>query len=608
MKTTMKRTRFHHLTIALSGLFIASLGLATTTTAQPTLKRTALVQKKNIRKINGLQNYQQIITGIVGRTGSNGAAPRVMASANNSSGKIELIAGGVFDRKATASGNQRQESGSSVICQARPFRLDFTTVGSFDIFRGMNLTNIFPGNIVTPQGVLNGTFVTKSGLPSRKPITLSTNLLQTNTNLTPVTVSGPINATTVDQAVDALINQHRGATIPTQSSAQAQFLSSSLETAAELQVSAGALLPLEELGIPGTAGVQREFGASGSTQTKVERYTVSLFEPMYTVTIGESGPTLFQDPNAAANVDAAVISSVTYGRVLLLSIEGIGGSAKLQAFFRDRLSLGLEIEGSSVGVNSETDANASISGEFQMLSLKATIIGGNSREGNALTAAILTGDDAKAKLRAYITARSSTVLSAATAAVPIAYTMEHAKGNQAIGVRFTTEGDILFGCELVKKLRVELLSMKVTHVVDNPLTGNNEDLYGTMTARVTQGTLSGELTTKKLWDYNSSAPLQLGQGKSETYNNKVFETTIAPDRIDNFKVQFDETVQDHFDGGESAANLGRSSASYEFTGESNKFTAQDLRLQNGPATRTMKLQESNGDSKLEVVVRFTLVN
>ena len=137
--------------------------------------------------------------------------------------KDELITGGVFDRKATASGNQRQESGSSVICQARPFRLDFTTVGSFDIFRGMNLTNIFPGNIVTPQGVLNGTFVTKSGLPSRKPITLSTNLLQTNTNLAPVTVSGPINATTVDQAVDALINQHRGATIPTQSSAQAQF-------------------------------------------------------------------------------------------------------------------------------------------------------------------------------------------------------------------------------------------------------------------------------------------------------------------------------------------------------------------------------------------------
>lgn len=602
----MKRTRFQQLAIALSGIFCGTLMLTTSTVAQPP---TPQLQKKvSIRKISGLQNYGQLITRVVGRTGSNNAAPRVLASATNSSGKIELIAGGVFDRKATASGNQRQESGSSVICQTRPFRLDFTTVGSFDIFRGMNLSNIFPGNIITPQGVLNGTFVTKSGLPTRRPITLSTNLLRTNSNLPNIVVSGAINASTVDSAVDALINQQRGATIPTQSSAQAQLLSSSLETSAELQVSAGALLPLEELGVPGTAGIQREFGASGSTQTKIERYTVSLFEPMYTVTIGESGPTLFQDPNAAANVDAAVISSVTYGRVLLLTIEGIGGSAKLQAFFRDKLSLGLELEGSAVGVNTETSANAGISGEFQMLSMKATIIGGNSREGNALTAAILTGEDAKSKLRAYINARSSSQLSAATAAVPIAYTMEHAKGNQAIGVRFTTEGDILFNCEIVKKLRVELLSVKVTKVVDNPLAGNNEDLFGTMTAKVTSGVLSGQPSSKKLWDYNSSAPLQLGEGRVENYSNKVFETTIAPDQINSFKVQFDETMSDHFDGAESAANLGKTSAPYEFTGESNKFTAQDLRLQNGPATRTMKLQESNSDSKVEVVVRFSLVN
>jgi hypothetical protein len=608
----MKRTRFQQLTIGLSGIFCCTLMLAATTIAQPTARMQVqqLRAKKmtSIRQLSGMQSYGQLISRTVARTGNNNAGPRVLASQTNSSGKIELLAGGAFDRKATASGRQRQESGSSVICQARPFQLDFTTVGSFEIFRGMNLSNIFPGNIVTPQGVLNGTFVTKSGLPARKAITLSTNLLQSNTNLAPTTVANPINATTVDQAVDALINQHRGATIPTQATAQAQLLSSSLETSAELQVSAGALLPLEELGIPGTAGIQREFGASGSTQTKIERYTVSLFEPMYTVTIGESGPTLFQDPNAAANVDAAVISSVTYGRVLLLTIEGIGGSSKLQAFFRDRLSLGLEIEGSAVGVNSEVNANAGISGEFQVMSMKATIIGGNSREGNALTAAILTGEDAKSKLRAYITARSSTQVSAATAAVPIAYTMEHAKGNQAIGVRFTTEGDILFNCEIVKKLRIELLSVKVTKVMDNPLNGNNEDLFGTMTARITSGLLSGETGSKKLWDYNSSSPLQLAQNKSESYNNKVFETTIDPDNIGNFKVQFDETMSDHFDNAESVANFGKTSAPYEFTGESNKFTAQDLRLQNGPATRIMKLQEPNVDSKVEVTVRFSLVD
>lgn len=574
----------------------------------------ALAQPKGIPQkrmaLTGMAKYNLVMKRIIGLAAASSGAPRALATASNSTGQAQLMLSASPNRGATATGAQQTESGSSVVCESRPFHLDFTTVGSFDIFKLVDESKLYPGAIVSTNSVLNSGFANVSNLPARKPISLYLDLLSANGQPDIVTVQGPINGATVNSARNTLVNNHTGATIPTQAAATAQSFTASSEVAAEIQTSAGALVPLEELGIPANLSLERSLSGSVSATGAIERYTVSLFEPMYTVSVGETGGALFQDASAANGVEGAMISSVTYGRVLFLYIEGIGGSAKLQAFFRNKLGLDLALEEGPVNIGADQSGSASASAEFQITSMKATIIGGNSSEGNALTAAILTGENAKTRLRNYVNARSAQTLSAATAARPIAFTMVYVKNNASLGVRFTTDGDILFGCRPTKKLRIEMVSMKATRVVDNPIGtgGDNEDLFGEIEASISSAHILAGASSKKMFDYSRSAPLRLKQGQSESIN-KVLEATIDPNDIGRFRVNFSESVKDDYDGAEQTVNPGKTSASYEFTGGTNAFDASELNLlsSGGTTTKVLKLQESGGEPKLEVTVRFSLV-
>jgi hypothetical protein len=189
--------------------------------------------------------------------------------------------------------------------------------------------------------------------------------------------------------------------------------------------------------------------------------------------------------------------------------------------------------------------------------------------------------------------------------------MVFVKNNASMGVRFLTESQILFGCKAARKLRVEMLSMKATRVVDNPLGtgGDNDDLFGEIVAKIDRGRVISGDDEKKLFDFERSAPLRLKQNQTASIN-KALEATIDPNDLETFRVSFTESVADDFDGGERAVNGTKTSAPYEITGGTNRFDATDLNLlrSNGAVTKLIKLQESGGESAAEAVVRFSFID
>jgi hypothetical protein len=135
------------------------------------------------------------------------------------------------------------------------------------------------------------------------------------------------------------------------------------------------------------------------------------------------------------------------------------------------------------------------------------------------------------QLASYISDPTAARLSLNSGAVPISFTMVRVSDYSSLGIRTVGNFQSIEDCKAVNGYNVFIKNFSVSKVVDNPLAGNNEDLFGNISVKAFYKKPDGtEVEIKdqnaqaaNVWSVSSSSPLQLKQGESQI----LFQTSGA---------------------------------------------------------------------------------
>lgn len=246
-------------------------------------------------------------------------------------------------------------TGNNLYEQARAFENQM-------LFSDQNVV-FFPGALLDAQSVVNGDYDPINIASVRKPITLSISLTGANTKTSTV-VNNP-SLSGVRDAVNELIN--RGFDAPP---AYTSYTIEEVHNSSQLKIALGG-------NYKGTANTV-EASAGFDYKKDLNRFIVKVEQVFYDITLDEPEKVSdffkeeFNYKEKFGDTRPVYVSSVKYGRVLLLGIETtmskIEAEAKLNATF----------VGGKVGVNAETAFN-DLKNES---SIKGRIIGGNAALGS----------------------------------------------------------------------------------------------------------------------------------------------------------------------------------------------------------------------------------
>jgi hypothetical protein len=235
---------------------------------------------------------------------------------------------------------------------------------------------------------------------------------------------------------------------------------------------------------------------------------------------------------------------------------------------------------------------------------KAVVIGGN------ITAASRIISD-PTQLKSFIDDASARTLSVNTGAVPISFTMVRLSDYASLGIRSVANFQAIQDCQAINGYSIFINRFGVSKVVDNPLAGNNEDLFGSITVQAFYKKPDGtEVEIKDengraaaVWSESSSSPLQLKEGEFKT----LFKTDgsvqdgkrrfiFTPEQEATGYVIIKYRIKDKImsDG----EQLGNSNSSMKYEEKDLKFFLKDWKDIKDVSGCISELKEVGGDAKL----------
>jgi hypothetical protein len=532
----------------------------------------------------------------------------VMASRTVSSGTLQLGPG--FDEDRT----ERDKSSTSttlqsgkVICKNVTKEIDLSIKPEFNILKAVSHAQIFPGVISTSSAILSESVVTPTNLPARKPMTI--NMILPGANMSSIVLDAP--GTIQTGKVNTIITSNTNVPIPAMIGLSLTEVDSKFDFAAQLEASSGLFLPLEEFDIPAEINAGAAFSGNIDGSNKRRTYVLKFIQPMFILAHNElNSANIFQDPNAATSkTDLVLINSVTYGRMVFVKIVSEESAIAVKSAVKAKLGIELTELNIKAGHAIEGSGNTSFSSVVK--EFKAVVMGGNPAGGGT------TLSDPN-QLKAYIDDPTARTLSLQTRAVPISFTMVRLSDYALLGIRSLANFQAIQDCQAINGYSVFVNKLRVTKVVDNPLTGNNEDLYGTISVQAfykkTDGTdveINDESNRgDNVWSESSSSPLQLKEGESKV----LFKTdgsvqdgkrrfVFTPEQeatgyiIIKYRIK-DRIMQD-------GEQLGNSNSFVKYDEKDYKFFLKDWVDVKDGAGCTHELKEVGGDARVCIDLAMT---
>jgi len=530
-------------------------------------------------------------------------ASSVVASRTVSSGTLQLGVGSSFDgdlvEREKSSANTTLQGGK-VICKNVSKELDLKVKPEFNILKAVSHTQIFPGIISTASAILSESVVTPTNLPARKPLTMSMSL--PGANLSSIVLDNP--GTLQLDKVNTIIRSNANLPIPAMAGLSLNEVDSKFDFAAQLDASSGLFFPLEEFDIPAEINAGGQFSGNIDGSTKRKTYLLKFIQPMFILSYPEfNANNVFQDPNAAASKgDLVFINSVTYGRMVFIKIVSEESAINIKSAVKAKL--GVELTELNVKAGHSIEGSGSTSFSTVVKEFKAFVLGGNiSGAGPAIS-----DPD---QLKAYIDDPTAKTLSLNSRAVPISFTMVRLSDFLPLGIRSVANFQSIQDCQAINGYSVFVNKLSVSKVVDNPLTGNNEDLYGTISVQAFYKKADGtevEIRDESsrgvnVWNEPATSPLQLKEGEGKI----LFKTDgsvqdgkrrfiFTPDQeasgyiIIKYRIK-DKIMQD-------GEQLGNSNSFMKYDEKDYKFFLKDWVDVRDGAGCTHELKEVNGDAKV----------
>jgi len=485
-------------------------------------------------------------------------------------------------------------------CKQVTKEMDLSVRPEFNILKASSQNQIFPGVISTASAIMGESVTTPNGLPERKPMTISLNLPGAQVSSFVLTNPG-----TVQQGlVNTLISQNANVSIPAMIGMSLTEVDSRFDFAAQLNASSGLFLPLEEFGVPAEVNAGSAFSGNVEGQTKRKTYLLKFIQPMFILSHNEfNSGSIFQDANAAASkTDLVMINSVTYGRMVFIKIVSEENAGTVKSAIKSKL--GIELTELNIKAGNSIEGNASLSFSSVVKEFKAVVIGGN------VSAASRVISDPN-QLKSYIDDPGASKLGPTTGAVPISFTMVRVSDYSSLGIRTVANFQVIEDCKSVETFAVYIRSFKVSKVVDNPLAGNNEDLFGSISVRAFYKKADGtevevgdeQSRAANVWSESGSTPLQLKEGESKILyktdgsvqdGKRRFLFTPEQEQTGYILIQFrikDKIMND-------GEQLGNSNSSVKYEEKDFKYFLKDWQDMGNGTGCTYELKEVGGDAKI----------
>lgn len=421
---------------------------------------------------------------------------------------------------------------SSGYCETQAVKMDYLNESAFSLVN-INETFsplIFPGSFIEAGSLLEKRPVFYSRATERAPLTVGISVSNPKSKApTEISISD-FGANNIDQLNTELRNKHFGAAISPVYAFSLTEITSTEHFTATLNYSAGLMLPLEEFGLPIDLSQGVKVNVSGSGDKKMHSYMVSFIQPMYAYSVKEVDMNRFFNRAglASQHSTAGYVSSVIFGRMVLLTFQSTEDSATVDALISQRLGVSFtsgELANAKLGVNVDGTVKTNFTNKVK--NFKAFVYGGD-----AATALKLTSNPED--VYAFIQNASAYTLSATSGALPIQYVINRVSDGRALGVRSTSS----FSMEdcLNPRFDVDVIykGIKCNKVVEAPF-DNEEDIFGSV--KVADKTL---FTIAE----NNALSIKAGDTKKADVDPVRVKSSQTINDIKNLKLTFAPNVKD----------------------------------------------------------------
>lgn len=528
----------------------------------------------------------------------------VIARKNITSTKFLEMSPGILEGTKFTSGsssNKDFESGK-VSCKETNNVIDLALKPEFNILKTTSQSKIFPGVIYTAASVLDESLTPVSGLPARKPMILNISLPAAAQSSVVLDNPGTVQLDKVNQ----LIQSNLGMALPAMVGASITEVDNKFEFAAAIEASSGIFLPLEEFDIPAEVNAGAAFSGNVGVENKRHTYILKYIQPMFILAHNDiSAASIFQDPNAAASkTNAVMINSVTYGRMVFVRIvsEETGIKVKTAA----EAKLGIQLTEINIKAGHSFEGTGSTNFNSIVKEFKAVILGGSSGAANR----VISDPN---QLKNYLTDASANTLTSQTGAIPISFTMVRVSDYASVGIRSVGDFKAITDCVLLNEYDINIKNFGVKKVVDNPLTGNNEDIFGSVTVKAFYKDAAGNTKpvddiidrSSEVWSRPGSNVIQLKEGEyfyfgsgTKTNDGSFLKRTFRfrPEELATGYIVmtwklYDKIMQD-------GEQLGNSASSVSYEVYEKTFYLRDWKNIQDVSGYSAVVQEKNGDAQI----------
>jgi hypothetical protein len=420
---------------------------------------------------------------------------------------------------------------ASGYCERRNVKMDYLNESAFSL---VNLNEtfssiIFPGSFIDAGSLLERRPVFYNRASDRAPLTVSISISNPKSAApTQLTVSD-FGANSINTLHRELRDKHQGAAISPVFAFSLKEITSVEHFTANLNYSAGLMLPLEEFGIPLDLSQGVKATGDASLTKKMHSYVVSFIQPMYAYSVNEVDVNrFFTRPGLAAqHTSAGYVSSVIYGRMALLSFQSTEDSASVGTLISTRMGVsftGGELANAQLGSRINVDAKANFSTKIS--NFRAFVYGGD-----AATALRITSNPEE--VFSFIQNTGAYTLSPNSGALPIQYVVQRVSDGRTLGVRSTSSFTVEDCLNPRYDIDVVYKGIKCNKVVEGPF-DDEEEIFGSCT-------VSG----KTIFTIPESGRLALKQGQESAADIVTrIKSSLTINDIKNLRLQFASDIKD----------------------------------------------------------------
>lgn len=416
-------------------------------------------------------------------------------------------------------------------CESSNVKMDYLNESAFSL---VNLSEtfsslIFPGSFIEAGSLLDRRPVFYSRATDRAPLTIGISISNPKSAAPTQVVVNDFGANNINNLHRDLRDKHQGAAISPVFAFSLKEVTSVEHFTANLNYSAGLMLPLEEFGLPIDLSQGIKATGDASLTRKMHSYVVSFIQPMYAYSVNEVDMNRFftRAGLAAQHSTAGYVSSVVFGRMVLLSFQSTEDSTSVSTLISSRLGIsvtGGDLANAQLGTRINADAKANFSNKVS--NFRAFVYGGD-----AATALRITSNPEE--VFTFIQNPGAYTLSAASGALPIQYIVQRVSDGRTLGVRSTSSFSVEDCLNPRYDIDVIYKGIKCNKVVEGPL-DNEEEIFGSLS-------VSGQTLFNIAEDNKMS--MKQGEEKGADILKRIKSSQTIND-IKNLRLQFTPSIKD----------------------------------------------------------------